>query len=458
MDETRQDQEDTDGWEDVDQEQPARRTTEVAREEASHIARQDKKSALFFGSVDQSSFYTALESRPQYQVMAKFNQSGLTGFLPLSDPGVCFYMTTDFARAVTEGRYQRWQEHVVKEDKALIERFRAGQHNDNIRTIQSFERHEHAGERMRLTQEQHQLNDSHHQISSREQVARRLADILDPRPFLGSESTMHAPCAYFRASLARKGLFGGQSFGHMTMFTMAVDENGRLDPTHLIFMDPNTGIMKIPNTPEAISDFISLIDDKLLAQMGVRDFSAMEVEKSWLPQADTAEWNAQEQDILSGNIPVDPNDYALSSLCLIDDYLRLQIERLSLDHSDNIGRIRSIFLTHADNKIEALRNLRGELSDALEHAKTLPKAEAQAYLRQTQIELLDKIDTCVSKKRHVFAIGESESKIKFNELKTRLEHLTHQPAANDPSIKQTATNDEDSENDDDKDGEHIGFK
>lgn len=390
-------------------------------------AHQAKKSALFFGSVDQSSFYKALERDRNFQILHKFQQSGLSGFLPFSDPGVCDYMSRDFARAVTEGRYQEWRNHVVAKDDMLIERFRAGQHNLNTRQIQEMERRQFTEAHEQLSQQQNRDNERYSMIADRQKLATRIGAVFDKNKFNHAQSSLHTPCVYFRVSIERTGLFGkGKRFGHAMMFTMATTDDHKLDPDHLFFMDPNAGIIKIKNTPESINAFIENIDNKLLGELKINQFAAIELERTWLPSTKSEKWEALEHSIVSGNPPKDPNNYALSELCLIDDYLRNQIERLASDHSNEMNWFYSLFVQHSDKKIEQLMLYRDELRQMLIDAQQIPNPEIrQQFLQTKQEELLTKIDKCVSEKRHRFAIGESTSKKKFTDLKERLNKITH---------------------------------
>jgi hypothetical protein len=85
-----------------------------------HLRRQLNKFAFFYGTINQKAFYKALTNIHGISIVAKFNQCGVSGFLPFFDNGVCAFFTLDYARATNEGRAHEWIKRIEERDQQFI--------------------------------------------------------------------------------------------------------------------------------------------------------------------------------------------------------------------------------------------------------------------------------------------------------------------------------------------------
>lgn len=457
----------------VSMEPPSEAAKQAAKD---HAESQKAKSRFVFGSMNQSDFYKALAKKNDVVVLNKFNQSGVTGFLPMADSGVCAFMSKDFARAVTEGRFFTWQEKIAARDAQMIARLRAGQNNGGYglgfhgeKHLQEFEESvrgspssitssassrfdtaTHAPDSpLTTTPTTPQSPDSPATLMRRDAASQSIAQAFTG--FTAEMSCMSSPCVFLNVTLERKGVLskvldkvnpGANLFGHGMMFTMATTKKGKLDPDHLLFMDPNAGIFKIKNNPDAIQQFMTLIDKKLLSDFYVHDIQAAPIPTPWLPQKDSPEWQTQEAALLSGRAEDHPSNYALPEACLVDEYLRTQIERLEQKKEEGMGRLAKAFFKGSERKLVVLNACRKELLDALKAYPRADRKTREGELERLQEALLDKVDKAVSEKRFLFAVRESTSKSELSSLKKRLAEIKAKPKEPDVAPQQAPKEEE----------------
>lgn len=390
---------------------------ERAFEQAFIISSQGRKSAFFFGSVDQSSFYKACERQPDVQIISKFHQSGVLGFLPMSDPGVCSFMSDDFARAVTEGRYNTWKDKITQTDKEFIERLRAGQYDGdmsvgarfNLGTDRPFSP---ATTPIAIRGESDKMDDF--QLAS---LAKSIHDKMNADP--DATSCLESPCIKLTVGLERPVRFGtNHRFGHAMMFTMAVKEDGRLDKEHLLFMDANSGIIKIKNSEESLRQFLQSVDTKLFSEMRIRGAHINVVTNPNIPEKGTPEWGQRDDAIKAGRVPDKESNYAQCKLCQLDNYLKAQIARLEV--KGIWERITGNVDESREAKLAYLRAQRQEFHDRYRalQAGSEPLDKAADKLFQTTMATLDE-SLELKTKRGLF---KSTAASEFEKFKEKYQH------------------------------------
>lgn len=246
---------------------------------SSHQMVQSKKSAIIFGSFDQSAFYQALDPK-QVNIIQRFQQSGLKGFLPLNDPGVCAAMCTSFAYSLRHGGLREWQGEIATRDPVFIQKLKEEQNKpwalpeeskepamDTIIAdiLEKIASGVDAQQRPRMT------------LTATNAVIRELVEFMDPQKFKSDKagSCLDAPQMQVNCYFERTGWRGkGKRVNHAILFSMAVDEKGNLDPNHLLCMDANAGIFKIQNTLAAIQQFMDSFDQHLAKEMTISHYDA----------------------------------------------------------------------------------------------------------------------------------------------------------------------------------------
>lgn len=246
----------------------------------SHKEIQSKKSALIFGSINQAAFYRALE-RTNVTIVQKFQQSGLKGFLQIDDPGVCAAMSTSFAHSLRHGGLREWRSEIATRDPEFIQQLKEEQRKP---WALSAEDREKPKEKEKETIEDivKKINrkiasgDKLKQESKRtvpclstRTVVNAIENFMDPKKIDTTElSCLDARQMQVNCYFERTGLKGkGTRVNHTIMFSMAVDDKGNLDPNHLLCMDANAGIFKIPNNQEGIKQFMNSFDQHLAKEM-----------------------------------------------------------------------------------------------------------------------------------------------------------------------------------------------
>jgi hypothetical protein len=373
---------------------------------------QENKSSLLLGRVDQCSFYKALEPDSDITVETKFQQSGLSGFLPFSDPGVCSFMTDDFAKAVTEGRYQTWKEKISQRNAAFIEFFRAGQYDNNPfmrnRNL-GVMRHNtpRAGHNIKFGGKIKYVHENYSAVD-----LKSFAEDITHRMRTESCSCMEAPCIKLSVKLKRTGVIpgiaGGIEFIHDMIFTMATLSNGELDKENVFFMDPNAGIFKIRNTEESIRRFLQYIDTALFSQMQIKSAETIFVTNASLPAKGTIAWQKRDAIIKEGNAPDHEVNYCLSTLCLLETYLNNQIQRLEEEPGGVFGYL---FFSKKTKKLDHLQSVKTSLENEIQNwhqrhkGKSLSATEHVKEANEiTKRVLLQLDDNLLSQKRwYVFA-------------------------------------------------------
>jgi len=335
------------------------------------------------------------------------------GFLPIRDPGVCNFMSEDFARAVTEGRYAKWKANIDKTESEFIERLRAGQYDAlsrtpmfNLGTQRPFGP---SAETVRV--------DKTTETKMEDFRLSSLAKSIHSKMKVYGTSCLNAPCVKFQWSLERAGRLGGQRFGHATMFSMAVERDGRLDKEHLLFMDPNAGIIKIKNNEESIKQFLETVDTKLYGSMRIRSASVSDVQNLKLPQKETPAWTELDDKIKTYRVPDKESNYSLCKLCQLDNYLQTQIARLE---SKSIwDRLSRRVDTDREAKLNYLQSQRKHLHS--EYKKTTPGSEssdrAADKLFKSMMDTLER-STELSARR---GFKESTAAKKFKKFKKQYE-------------------------------------
>lgn len=365
---------------------------------------QNKKSTRIFGTVDQSSFYGALEADKDVVIEVKFKQSGFDGFLPLSDPGVCNFMSDDFAKAVTEGRYETWKSKISERNAEFIEYFRVGQHEAGTREYGPQTNHDLTSNKNSYTHETRKSFES-----DRSALGEKISDQMKST----ESSCMEAPCVKLVVKLRRMGI-ARQEFQHAMMFTMATKKNGELDKEHLLFMDPNAGIFKIKNNKESIDRFLQNIDRNLFSQMQVVSMETHLVTNKSLPKKGTEAWNERDKAIKDGKTPDHEANYSLSKLCLLETYLNKQIDRL-----ENAGWLKQKFLSDNKDKLAHLQGVQDELCKKIGELKEkkLPPKEYLEEADKIAHEVFASIDSKILSARRGLGLMESKSLANLNDLK-----------------------------------------
>lgn len=446
---------------------------------------QDQKSAYFFGSVDQSKFYKYLEQHKDlYTIESKFHQSGPGGFLPLSDPGVCNYMCDDFSQALIEGRYTTWKEKIEKFDKEFIEKLRAGQYDKNlilnlgtqrpfgpsirkikeipiaaespaavhpeepiaaepqsaeILAVESEEEADKSESEFESGFEQIENEVSSEELKNSDKTkqfkfnSRRMAKEIfeELNKCKNFSSCLDASCVKLQIGLTRTGIgskfFGNDEFGHALVFTIAVDEKGRLDNNHLLFMDPNCGIIKINNREKDIKDFLDVINENLFHTMQLRNGKTYKINHSHLPDKDSLDWHELDKKIQEKNVPIKEDDYALCKLCRLDNFLQGQIARLEIK-----GILEKLISpdTIRLQKLKFFQDIRDDLHKSFqEFGNTKPeegltKEQVVNYnvLKNSKFkEIIEKIDKCevLKEQRGLFSTKKSTPIKEFEEFKKK---------------------------------------
>lgn len=387
---------------------------------------QGAKRAVIFGSVNQSDFYAACK-KEGIEVPAKFQQSGFNGFLPFSDPGVCKFMSNDFARAVTEGRYNTWKEKISATDREFVARLRSGQYDAMETAIQK--RHQVGGENRDYGYYDPGIKEQSDTRKNMEQFElSSLASELASKMKVGDEvnSCLEAPCVTLNVRLKRTGLIGNKSavFGHEIMFTMAVDEQGRLDKQHLLVMDPNAGIIKINNDKTSIDAFLQVLDTKLFSQMQLRGATITGVTNTNLPEKGTDAWQKLDQEISTNNAPDSKANYALPKLYQLDEYLRTQISRL--ESKSNWSKFKGLFTSDSSEKLAYLQKQRTDLNTEIEQLKKPIDPEGteasdlfHRVLKNIDSKILGKQRGFLGAVRDKLGLGQSQSMAELQQLKDK---------------------------------------
>lgn len=218
-----------------DQKQPAENKENLIKKSEN---RQKQKSALIYGTIDQSSFYNDCKKK-KFEIITKFHQSGPLGFLRQnnlfeSDRGVCNFMSNDFACAVTGGRYVAWKNNMAQTDKAFIERLRTGQAGTTRVEAGEVLEPSHPAMLSRV-----QYNDD--AVAMKEDKLSSFTQALYDKLQVDENATScsEAPCVKLNVNWKRTGLAASNSLfsdGHAMMFTMAVDDKGQLDKAAILIM------------------------------------------------------------------------------------------------------------------------------------------------------------------------------------------------------------------------------
>lgn len=362
-------------------------------------------------------FYKSLIYNPQTNIIVKFNQNGVDGFLPLNELGVCAFMSLDFARAVTEGRFITWRDKISSKDKHMIERLRAGQSRLGIESedLHQLERTL-SGKATAITDIS--IDNDDNDFQTHPLAAEKIFNAF--RGFTINHSCMDSPCVYLNVTLTHEGLFEARPLGHGMMFTMAVTKNNTLDPEHLLFMDPGSGIFMIENNQSSIENFLFLIDKHLLSDYRVGEFRASLLDKSlWLPLKSQEEWQKQEQAIWAGIVPDNPMNYALGEECLIDEYLRLEINRLAKLTSEKSLTLTNLLFVEAESKLKGLKKCREAHLNFINDSKS--QNEKREHWNNFKATLLESIDKLTITKRYVLGMFQSTSHAHFTILLNRLQ-------------------------------------
>jgi hypothetical protein len=238
--------------------------------------------------------------------------------------------------------------------------------------------------------------------------------------------------------MTRPGLAGGSSHSHAMMFSMAVDEKGRLDKDYLFFMDPNAGIVKIKNDPQSIEQFLTLLDTSLFGQMRLRGASLNTVTNPKLPEKDTEAWKELDKKILEGTNPIRELDYSLDKICRLDNYLQAQIGRLEVKSiwEKITGKVNSARV----EKLTYLQGIRKELHESFNTIKENPEIDKASD--QLFNKTMDKLATSseLQKKR---GFTESTALSEFRKFKTRynteLSTITESEPKSDPKPDEDKT-------------------
>jgi len=280
---------------------------------------------LFVSTMQQRALYAAFKKNKGNgtEIVKTFKQSGLSGFLPLLFPGVCLFMTIDYARSLNHGTDNHWLKSLEK--KSFIKRLIVGQ----LRYFGKVKNHllyDPLFMKTRcdidlsqgpLSQVKSNLPDVEDEIKSNQSEIPNddfelISDVgldampkqmephediyhrLTPNPDSAPSHRIDINHVSWTFMLERKGglksLFGNR-FAHTTVFSQATKSDGTIDDEHLTFMDPNAGLFKIKNNPESIKEFLETFRSTMLSQYNIVGETTNPIDKIWLPEkSNMAAW------------------------------------------------------------------------------------------------------------------------------------------------------------------------
>lgn len=386
------------------------------------------------GSMNQKAFYKALEKIQDISILAKFNQSGFSGFLPFFDIGVCSFFSLDYARAANEGRSDEWIKRIEKRDQEFI-RYLIAERNENYdflfspHTIkeQLISLSELNRATSKLLTHTHPLpkvssNYKHKNFAyerddlrpnSAENCAQIITDKMYPSNYCSQDTCMEAPHIELSIDVARKGLLPSQPFSHCLIFSMATTEKGGLDPEHLICVDANAGAFKIKNDSETIKKFLVAFDEHLVGGLKIVSYELARITVNSIPEKGTTKWEEMKEYIQTGQQLGHDANYLLSDLHQLNEFLRQQVEQLvASQKSERVLFFKNTFKKNTAEKIEKLKEIHRDTQSKLFELDEVDPAK----LAQITEEMFSKTMDVAKMHRKFFSFGQTESEHKLNQL------------------------------------------
>lgn len=399
-----------------------------------HIQRQNKKFAFFYGTINQDAFYKSLEDIPDISIVAKFNQSGFSGFLPFYDNGVCAFFTLDYTRATNEGRAHEWIKRIEERDQQFIHYLIAERnelyefaYSTNTVAKQLISLSELNRKAANLPSHTNPLKNvgDNYQLDflpmpdSAENCALIIAEKMSPQNYNSHDTCMEAPHLELVFNASRKGILASSGLGHSLVFSMATTEQGGLDPAHIICIDANAGAFKIKNDPETIRKFMVAFDEQLVGELDIGSYMMNQVTVKSIPQKGTEHWKYMKKYIQADQHLGNNANYLLSDLHQLNEFLRQQVEKLIKSrHSDWIPFFRDTFENKTDEKITMLKKIHENTQVAL--ARLFQPGVNVLEYNDKLIEITKRmyLDTkdAVQMHRKFFSCGRTESEHQLEQL------------------------------------------
>ncbi|WP_040536375.1 hypothetical protein [Legionella drancourtii] len=405
-----------------------------------HQKRQHKKFAFLMGSMNQKAFYKALGKIQDISIIAKFNQSGFSGFLPFFDMGVCGFFSLDYARAANEGRAHEWIKRIEKRDQEFI-RYLIAERNEKYdfqffphtieaqlislselnRATSNLLTHTHPIQDVAYN---YQYNDFEYERddphpNSAENCAQIIANKMDPSNYCSQDTCMEAPHIQLSINVARKGLLPSTPFSHCLIFSMATIEKGGLDPAHLICVDANAGAFKIKNDTETIKKFLVAFDEQLVSGFNIASYELTGVTVDSIPKKGTDKWKKMKEYIQTDEQLGHDANYILSDLHQLNEFLRQQVEQLEASRkTKRVLFFKNTFETNTAEKIAKLKEIHRDTQiklNELFQAGVNPLTYDEQLTEITKCMFSETMDAAKIH-RNFFSFGQTESEKKLNQL------------------------------------------
>ena len=425
-----------------------------------------RSAPFIMSTMQQKRLYSELQKAgSEVVIIKKFKQSGLTGFLPLLFPGVCAFMANDYARSINQGTEKSWINHIG--NRTFTKRLIAGQlrlftklrnielHDwlfartrtdlkgkAPIDAISSDPKSSETNKAVSSDSDSNSENPSS-QNSSREELPLDneydVVDIPDDmRVMKGSDPIeiaakqtyelfqeeirklkddddhcMDVPHAYFSINLIRNGTLkslGRERFSHTMLFSLARDENGKLDRGYLTFMDPNAGLFKIKNDDKSICKFLETFKNTMLSQFTIHSAESCLNDKTWLPEkSNTDAWEQAKKVVQE----LDGNESSFKSGIQVRD-----------DYDDSADKIYNVMVRYLDKNIRRWshdsQSKNEKLTQFIDFFKNLKPNDLKGNRLD---EKLSELQTIATKKRSWHGLFEAKSHRSFHQLKKDVQKL-----------------------------------